>query len=395
LGARDGVANIDGQQFQYRRYGLRVSRRVYRSESLAAMRAAARTKALPNRGVAAIRRADAVLDISGGDSFADIYGRRRFELVSRPKLLALQLGRPLVLLPQTYGPFQTRRTRQLAAEIVRRASVVWARDPDSFERLRWLLGSAFDPERHRSGVDVAFGLPQCNPTDGLSSRVRSWVGSDHLGALVGLNVSGLLANDDASRQHFRLKVDYRRLVRQLTIRLLTAGADDVRLLLIPHVADSRSEESDVDACRALLDRLPPGCRDRVEVVDTRLTAGQVKGLVSKLDWFCGTRMHSTIAALSSGVPAAAIAYSPKTRGVFETCDQAQAVADARALTTDEALEVLWDSWVHRSDAERTLAKRLPEVLERAETQWDDILSLVLPGFRMGTSSFPDLGGDAR
>ena len=49
-----------------------------------------------------------------------------------------------------------------------------------------------------------------------------------------------------------------------------------------------------------------------------LDASEVKWCISKLDWFVGSRMHATIAALSSGVPCAAIAYSRKFRGVFAT-----------------------------------------------------------------------------
>lgn len=37
--------------------------------------------------------------------------------------------------------------------------MAWARDERSFDVLKDLLGDAFDPLRHRSGVDVAFGLP--------------------------------------------------------------------------------------------------------------------------------------------------------------------------------------------------------------------------------------------
>ena len=39
-------------------------------------------------------------------------------------------------------------------------------------------------------------------------------------------------------------------------------------------------------------------------------------------------MHATIAALSSGVPCATVAYSLKARGVFASCGMAHAVADA-------------------------------------------------------------------
>jgi polysaccharide pyruvyl transferase WcaK-like protein len=83
-------------------------------------------------------------------------------------------------------------------------------------------------------------------------------------------------------------------------------------------------------------------------------------------------MHSTIAALSSGVPTAAISYSPKTLGVFESCEQGAHVADPCQLTTEEVVDCLWRSWLDRESARETLKAALPGVLQRVEMQMDDI-----------------------
>src|SRR5690606_16748007 len=108
------------------------------------------------RAAQAIAKARAVLDVSGGDSFTDLYGPRRFEGIVLPKLAAIDAGVPLVLLPQTYGPFNTRRCRRIAERVARRSATAWARDERSFAALRELLGNEYDAKRHRSGVDVAF-----------------------------------------------------------------------------------------------------------------------------------------------------------------------------------------------------------------------------------------------
>src|ERR1017187_101627 len=51
------------------------------------------------------------LSLAGCDSFSDIYGLQRFFYVSLPQILVLWLGKPLILLPQTYGPFKSRISR--------------------------------------------------------------------------------------------------------------------------------------------------------------------------------------------------------------------------------------------------------------------------------------------
>lgn len=348
------------------------TRRIYRPESLWNIRVCAHLGGLWNPGARLLRAADAVLDITGGDSFTDLYGAKRFFAGVLPKRIALGLLKPLILLPQTYGPFASPRNRRIAQDIVRRSAMAWARDERSFDVLKDLLGGAFDPVRHRSGVDVAFGLPAVRPSEDALGAAAAWLG-DRSAPLAGLNVSGLVMNrpETAARQ-YGLQADYGQAVISLVRRLLThSGA---RILLLPHVVTPPGHyESDIEACNRVADAVTGEAGGRVAVLPALHGPCEVKWVISQLDWFCGTRMHATIAALSSGVPAAAIAYSPKTLGVFETCGQGAHVADPRQLDTEDVAERLWQSWGAREEARRSLRAALPAVLRRAEEQMDAIV----------------------
>ena len=54
---------------------------------------------------AAARRCDLVLDIGAGDSFADIYGTSRIQKMLLAKFTVHAARRPMILSPQTIGPF--------------------------------------------------------------------------------------------------------------------------------------------------------------------------------------------------------------------------------------------------------------------------------------------------
>lgn len=368
-GQRWATLPLDGEPLAYRLRGARIGRRYWRPESLWNMRVRGWLGGLGNPGVRDVDRADAVLDISGGDSFTDLYGPRRFQLVALPKLIALQRGTPLVLLPQTYGPFDSPRARRTAARIVRGAAMAWARDPDSYAALQALLGAAFDPARHRRGVDVAFLLEPRRPRDHVARPLEDWLAAGDGAPVVGLGVSGLIYGDPAAAAQFGLAADYRAVVGELAQRLVTgAGA---RLVLVPHVRGS-GQESDDRACADMLDRLEPSARERVLMLPAGLGAAETKWAISRLDWFCGTRMHSTIAALSSGVPAAAIAYSGKTRGVFATCGVEAWVADARTEGTAAVVERVWRSFQARAEVASLLRRRGPGVRAEAGAQMDAI-----------------------
>ncbi|MFQ5655847.1 MAG: polysaccharide pyruvyl transferase family protein, partial [Planctomycetota bacterium] len=109
-----------------------------------------------------------------------------------------------------------------------------------------------------------------------------------------------------------------------------------------------------------------------------LHPSEIKGIIARLDWFCGTRMHSTIAGLSSGVPTAAIAYSGKTRGVFESCGQGERVADPRKLDTDATVEHLLASFRSREESRAGLKRALPSVLRQAREQMEEIAAFCAP-----------------
>lgn len=360
----------DGSPATYALAGARNSRRFHRSESYANMRVAARLGGLANPGARAVRGADAVLDVSGGDSFADIYGARRFQTVALPKALALNNGRPLVLLPQTYGPFKDDSIRRAAEVFVRRAEVSWARDVDSYAALLELAGPDADPARFRRGVDMAFSLPTRRPTaPGIADDVEAFCADE---PVAGVNVSGLLYNDPGARAHYGLACDYAAVTRRLVDSLLADGA---RVMLVPHVVgDDDLPESDTGACLELMSRLTPAQRERVHLLPNDRDATQTKWAIARTAWFAGARMHATIAGLSSGVPTHGVAYSMKFAGVFESCGQRERALDARSLGTEEMLACLIEGWRTR-DADRDQSA-LADVLVSAERQMDDIVAAV-------------------
>lgn len=372
-GERPGSLTLEGRAMPFRRLGANPSRRIHRRDSVTNMRLSARLGGAGNPGVRAIAEADAVLDISGGDSFTDLYGDARFHAMANFKRLVLSLGTPLVLLPQTYGPYEQPWARARAAGIARGAAVALARDARSFEALRALLGDVFDPGRHVSGVDVAFALPRRRPAE-LPAPLLAWLAPDRARPVIGFNVSGLIYNQgrEGSRQ-FGFRDDYREIVFRILRQVLDDS--DANVVLVPHVlAGTGDLESDPEASRAVAALLEAG--DRVQVLPIGLDAMETKWVISGLDFFCGTRMHSTVAGLSSGVPTAAIAYSKKTLGVFETCGQGDRVTDPRHVAGEDCVADVLRAWRERQAISASLAQYVPGVIDRAHGQFDTVFAHV-------------------
>ena len=375
-GVRNETFNIDGGNPASLRFsGIRTGRRYYRAENLQFMRLASRLGGLGKSmcpGLRYITDSDVVCDVSGGDSFTDMYPDDRIEEHAGYKELVLECGRPLLLLPQTYGPFDESLER--ASRIVRRCQACFARDDRSFENLKSMLGSEFDADRHRNGVDMAFGLDAREPEETLQPDIRAWIG-DTTFPLVGFNVSGLIGGrPETGRDRYGFKADYRAVLVDFLSQLF--ANTEARVVLIPHVMTLDSGESDRWASEWLVNALPGEYSERIKISSVDFDQCEVKWLISKMDWFCGTRMHATIAALSSGVPTATISYSDKALGVFECCGQGGQVFDPRVLDSNVIVESLMESFRQRVEIQASLEKSILRVKAQAESQMDEIATIV-------------------
>lgn len=352
--------------------GLTHHRRFWRGDSLRTAHALVKAGSFASAPSRSVRQSSAVLDISGGDSFTDIYGAKRFQAMVLTKRMALDAGVPLILLPQKLGPFRDPKCEREAEDILRRATAVWVRDAQSYAYLQQKLGRDFNPERHRLAVDVAVCLPEKQPSC-VAPQIMEWVSGERDFPLAGINVSGLLCNDAAaSRNTFGLAENHDQQIEALA-RSILSHDPKVRLLLISHVHKPVNEfESDLRAARELMLRLGSLAEGRVRVIEEQPDAMELKWILARLDWFAGARMHATIGAFSSGVPTLGLGYTDKAQGVFDECGIGSDVADLRKLDARSLAERAAASFANRNACRADLKGRLADIRTRAEGEMDDI-----------------------
>ncbi len=305
---------------------------------------------------------DIVFDITGGDSFSDIYGIPRFAIGTLRKLLILQFRKRLVLLPQTYGPFEKKWTRVVAASIMKRAHAIYARDRVSLEYVRHMLGHAAARERVHLSPDMAFIL---DPHPHQKDAVPLVEKARREGKFVlGLNVSGLLYNGGyTGANEFRLKTDYRRLAANVARRFL--AEPDSCLVLVPHEFDfPGSVVGDPDACRRVYEEISPEYPGRVILISQEHSQNEIKHAIGLCGFFAGSRMHACIAAMSQHIPTVGLAYSRKFAGVFETIGMGQWAVDLREADEPGVLKTLSDALLQRQGVQSHLERIVPETRQR-------------------------------
>ncbi|MCE5314987.1 MAG: polysaccharide pyruvyl transferase family protein [Armatimonadota bacterium] len=291
-----------------------------------------------------LKNSDCALEI-GGDLYTLDYGTLG-QFVCQDEAL-LSLGKPVFLWGASIGPYDADPAiEQMMSEHLNRLNLVFARETVTASYLASIgvIGNV------RLVADPAFTLKPAQPD--LPPEISELL-SD---GAVGLNLSSLAGKyrKDQGDNWAQLAADCAR-------ALLDAKIGP--LLLIPHVI------SDMDNDHAFLSRIADefsGERSKLAVLPGNLCAAEYKWVISKLRIFIGARTHSTIAALSTGVPTISIGYSTKARGinqdVYGNLDWLIPVDDLTAEVLSEKTRAIAAA---ESRVRETLSEQAPVMCDRA------------------------------
>jgi colanic acid/amylovoran biosynthesis protein len=312
----------------------------------------AHKRILPNTQLwRAISDCDIVFDVGNGDLFSDLYGLDYFFLVTGQRIAALAQNVPLVLSPQTIGPFRQPHLKSLAGELSRQCEKVFARDAESL-----LLLNELGVTGAQQCVDVAFRLPFEHREPTPRRRIH-----------FGFNVSGLLYDDATSKQFgFGLKADYPTVVRKLIATIKKRA--DISLILVPHVVGPAAN-SDVTVCRQLAREFD------LQMAPEFNSPIEAKSFIARLDVLVASRMHATIAAVSSGVPVVPLAYSRKFSGVLRSVDY-PLVGDLLSEDLDDVIQSV-EHALTRLDELRAAAENSNAVAQRKLDEYQAYLTELL------------------
>jgi colanic acid/amylovoran biosynthesis protein len=294
---------------------------------------------------------DAILDIGEGDSFADIYGKKRFAFLALSKALAILFRVPLVLSPQTIGPFSSPSVSVVATKVMKSARMVFARDHLSKEYLGQLgvIGNT------QEVIDVAFRLPFVKALPRSDGRIH-----------VGVNLSGLLYNGGyTGGNQFGLSLDYKAMIDELLEKL--SARPDIAVHLVGHVISETFEiEDDYRVLLKLKSKYPD-----FEVAPKFDSPSEAKGYISGLDFFTGARMHACIGAFSSGTPVVPMAYSRKFNGLFESLGYKH-LADLKRHSHEAALKAVFEGIENRAVLKAEVT-RGNEIAQQKIQKYEDYL----------------------
>ena len=253
-------------------------------------------------------------NVNGGDSFSDIYGWGQYYNYAIPSIVAIICKVDLILLPQTIGPFNGFFVKQISRWILKNSKKVFIRDEVFRKQLEdWKI-------KHKISKDLSFFMKPQQLSD-----------MEFAEASVGINISGLMFYN----RYGSLKGEFDLYPQLLQIIITYFQENNFQIYLIPHTycLNNTIDDDDLRASQDFLTSIAN--KTNIHIVDKDYNAPQLKYIISKMNFFLGSRMHSCFAALFTNVPTIGIAYSDKFVGSFRNFNVMENCFRVNNLKRDE------------------------------------------------------------
>lgn len=237
--------------------------------------------------------AAAVLSV-GGDNYSLDYGVPR--LFTGLDDIVLEMKKPLAIWGASVGPFDTMPDyERYMSHHLQEVPGIFARESVTIDYLK----SIGVTENVYPVADPAFLMDPVKP-----EGIEDVLPLDE--EAIGLNLSPLMAKYVTGGDLDAWTS------RAASIIERVAQTTEMPVYLIPHVTNPTSNDHE------FMQRALSLIKDRngnITLVSPEYNAAETKWIISRMAFFAGARTHSTIAALSTGVPTLSFAYSIKAQGI--------------------------------------------------------------------------------
>lgn len=259
--------------------------------------------------------------------------------------LAIWMGKPLILMPQSIGPIAGRLQRRLMKWLVEHAALTAVRE---YYSLQLLVASGV-----KTSVlvlpDLAFAGSQESIVVTEPQLATIWPIVDASRPLIGITVmnwgnqNNLFHHQDRYEQAICALIEH--------IHRVYRG----QVILFAQVFGPSSDQDDRIITRVIAARFT----NDVYVVDAMWSPNMMQTAYSRLDAMVGTRMHSVILSMCTGTPAIAIGYLYKSVGIMETVGLSDYVLDINTIDSTAACALFDRLWSQRHIIRKHLHQRIP------------------------------------
>jgi len=306
---------------------------------------------------------DIIIDLSG-DTYGDNIPFKNFVKHSLDLLAARALGKPIVSLANSPGPFSGLIKKSVTRVVLNKIALITTREPVSTDLLRKL------------GVTTPIITTACpafllEPAqDNLVEEIMRSEGIDgNSRPIVGVTLAGYNLYSKPTWDVPETLEDLELYVPAVRFLLDELNA---QVLLIPHVYRSNPWTGQtihgpdyviLKTLGRMVSRY--GRAERLKLIEGTYSPAEVKGLIGELDLHISGRLHAGVAALSQCVPTILLAYGHKHVGFMKMLNLEWYVWQP-SMGPDGLLALVKQIWEERERVMAELHKWVPLVKKCAE-----------------------------
>lgn len=248
--------------------------------------------------------ADAIIELTFGDTFTDTYYGRILWFYNSLRLTLEYLSKkPVYFFPQSIGPFKSVFGRAFARIVLNNSKMVALRENYSIQNV---VNLGVENSKIHFIPDMSFWLPIAPSTDALKILQENGVYKSSSRKLVGI----LLSANILTRR--KTKMSLKTAAKAIDCLIESLDAD---IVFIPH---GTSIGPHFDTCKfSLLIHKMLKNKNKAIVLTKDYTVEELWGVIGQCDITISTLTHPVMSSLRQGIPVIALSYSHKTLGIMK------------------------------------------------------------------------------
>ncbi len=314
-----------------------------------------------------ISHSDVVLDASGfayGDQFSTGSSKRTLEILKYCK----KHKKPYIFMPQSWGPFENKKTADVVSEICKLASVIYPRDNFSRKSLNQL--GKFNSIEQNVCVDIAFKFKPEDNEFGFNTLKKCGLDAKSR------KIIGIIPNIQIYKRTTGTGKDNKYVEFLSSLIEHVIQKFNVNILLIAHAQDvsDKNNQTDFYLCSLIKENLSNV--QNCTILPGTYSSKQLKSIINNLDFVISSRYHGLIAALSCGIPVLAIGWAKKYRELLSIFGLERYELDNNSLNVQDADNLLNDAWQDKNKNKQLIIDRLNIINHSIDTLFDNITKII-------------------
>jgi len=247
-------------------------------------------------------------------------------------------NKPIIMFPNSVGPFKTRLGRSIALFALRRYELIIVREPISFD----VVKSLELPSKLILTTDMAVLFAE-------GKESRDWVPRNEIGVCPGI-YSRALSEDR--------ELDY--IITHARVLDKIIEKYGMRVKFVPHYI-SGFKNDDLDISKKIQENMK--FKEHTELIITD-SVDDFRSILLKFDLVISSKMHPAVFSTSGYVPTICVAYDHKQIGFFNILDMSEFVISLQNINYSIMLNKIEKMIDHLEDIQVKLYKKMINLKEK-------------------------------